>query len=452
MSAVAPTDGRLLARHLGAISRAIRIHRVGNRAVSGLIRWCARDLTELSRAGGVDARVELDLKGVLIVNGQPQRLRREVRTQLLPLATMLRDLGVGGFKLAGDVSEPALLNLFSLLREHHAAMDRVGFQTALDDAGAECFRLLVPRVLVSGLGGGPGAAVRVAAAETLQAYIRAVLAVDEARQEGNLLRIPPALFRAAQGLAELADGDLRMHLALTALKEDLDYGTRHPVHSMILAMALGSRAGLPRTLLVELGIAAVVCASVPEDAGADEILSTVLAILPTSRLSLARARRMLAVFEFRAGLDRTGPPYILLDSPPHLFGRICAIAIRFDQLTTTRPGHPGVLADEALALMAEATGNRLDPELLRLFASVVGRYPLGSAVLLDNGEVGVVIHTPSEPALAAKPLVRIVRDERGALVRNGPIIDLSDPACPRSVRGSVDAEALGIDTRRALFG
>ncbi|MSQ02807.1 MAG: hypothetical protein EXR71_13105 [Myxococcales bacterium] len=451
MSADASVDGRLLARHLGAITRAIRIHRVGNRAVSGLIRWCARDLTEMFRVGG-DARVELDLNGVLIVNRQPQRLRREVRTQLLPLATMMRELGVGGFKLGGDVSESALLQLFALLHEHDTAMDRVSFQAALDDAGAGCFRLLVPRVLVAGLSGGPGSAVRVAAAESLQAYIRAVLAVDEARGEGTLLRIPPAVFRAAQGLADLADGDVRMHLALTALKEDLDYGTRHPVHSMIFAMALGSRLGLPRTLLVELGIAAMVCASMPEDAAADEVLSTVMAILPTARLSLARARRMLAVFEFRSGLDRTGPPYIELDSPPHLFGRICAIATRFDRLTTSRPGEPGVLADEALALMGGSADNRLDPELLRLFASVVGRYPLGTALLLDNGEVGVVIHTPSDPALAARPLVRIVRDERGALVRYGPIVDLSDPGCPRSVKAAVDAEALGIDARGALFG
>ena len=161
---------------------------------------------------------------------------------------------------------------------------------------------------------------------------------------------------------------------------------------------------------------------------------------------------MLAAVEFRAGLDRTGPPYILLDSPPHLFGRICAIVTRFDQLTTTRPDQPAVLADEALALMAETPGNRLDPELLRLFASVVGRYPLGSALLLDNGEVGVVMHTPGDPALAARPLVRIVRDARGVLVRHGPIVDLSDPACGRSIRGAVDAEALGIDARRALFG
>lgn len=444
-------DARLLARHLGSITRAVRIHDVGNRAVARLIAWCARDLTELFHSSG-DARVEVDGVGVLVVNNHPQRLRRDARSMLLPLAAMLRDVGAGGFKVTAEVPDRALLGLFRVLSHLPKGTERLVTQRALEAEGATCFQLLAPRVLVSGMSGGPGAAVRVAAAETLQAYIRAVLAVQQARDEGSLLRIPPAVFRAAQGLADLADGDLRMHVALTSLKEDLDYDTRHPVHSMIFAMALGARVGLPRSLLVELGIAALCCATIPGGGDADEILAMVGSMLHSSRLSLARARRMLAVFEFRAGLDRTGPPFIPLDSPPHLFGRICAIATTFDRLTTGGTDRAGLLADEALARMAEESTVRFDPELLRLFASVVGRYPLGCALELDNGEVGVVVHTPSDPALAGRPLVRIVRDERGGLVRNGPLLDLADPTCERTVRAAVDAAALGIDPRRALFG
>lgn len=444
-------DARMLARHLGSITRAVRIHDVGNRAVSRLIAWCARDLTELFRGSG-DARVEVDTVGVLVVNNHPQRLRRDARSMLLPLASMLRDVGAGGFRVTAEVPDRALLGLFRVLSHAPRGTERAQTQKLLEAEGATCFQLLAPRVLVAGVSGGPGAAVRVAAAETLQAYIRAVLAVQQARDEGTLLRVPPAVFRSAQGLADLADGDLRMHVALTSLKEDLDYDTRHPVHSMIFSMALGARIALPRTLLVELGIAALCCATLPDDADADDILAMTVSMLHSSRLSLARARRMLAVFEFRSGLDRTGPPFLPLDSPPHLFGRICAIATTFDRLTTSGEGRQGLLADEALARMADESTVRFDPELLRLFGGVIGRYPLGCAVELDNGEVGVVVHSPGDPALAGKPLVRIVRDERGGLVRNGTLVDLADPACPRTVRGAVDAATLGIDPRRALFG
>jgi len=450
-SAELSNEARMMARHFGAITRAIRIHDVGNRAVSRLIAWCVRDLNVLFR-DNPEAKVEIDALGVLVVNGTPLRLRREARTQLVPLSQMMREVGFGGFRLTGEVAPDQLLALFRVLTLVPKGSDRLVSQRALDELGGSVFQLLAPRVLVSGAGGGPGAAVRLAAAETLQAYIRAVLAVQQARDEGTFLRIPPALFRAAQGLADLADGDLRMHMALTALKEDLDYETRHPVHSMIFAMALGSRIGLPRTLLVELGIAALSCASLPDEAGADEIFATTLAMLATSRLSLARARRMLAVFEHRGGVDRTGPPYVPMEAQPHLFGRICAIAVAFDQLTTTGGNRPGLLADEALARMAEETTVRFDGELLRLFAGVVGRYPLGSALELDNGAIVVVVHTPSDAALANRPLVRIVRDERGATVTHGALLDLSEPGCPRSVVGAVDAASLGIDARRALFG
>lgn len=451
MNAEISPEARMMARHLGAITRAVRIHDVGNRAVSRLIGWAARDLTVLFR-DTPDARVEVDAVGVLVVNGAPLRLRRDARTQLMPLAQMMRDAGFGGFRLLNDVVPDALLSLFRLLQQSPKGADRAVSQHTLDELGGSCFQLLAPRVLVSGAAGGPGAAVRLAAAETLHAYIRAVLAVQQARDEGTLLRIPPAVYRASQGLADLADGDLRMHLALTALKEDLDYDTRHPVHSMILAMALGARLGLPRTLLVEVGLAALSAATLPDDAGAEEILELTLTMLASSRLSLTRARRMLAVFEHRAGVDRSGPPYLPLESPPHLFGRICAIAVAFDQLTTTGGNRPGLLADEALARMGEESTVRFDGELLRLFAEVVGRYPLGSALELDDGSVGVVIHTPSDPTLANRPLVRIVRDDRGKPVLHGALVDLSDPACPRSVSGAVDATALGIDSRRALFG
>jgi hypothetical protein len=444
-------DARLLARHLGALTRAVRVHDVGNQAVSRLMVWCARDLGTLFSQED-DPRVEVDTAGVLVVNNHSIRLRRDVRVQLVPFAAMLREVGVGGFRIVAAPQPSDLRALFGAIVTLPRGTGRGAAQAALTAAGVSSFELLAPRVLISGASGGPGAAVRIAAAETLQAYIRAVLAVAQAREERNLLRIPPAVFRAAQGLADLADSDLRMHVALTSLKEDVDYDIRHPVHSMILAMALGARIGLSRPLLVELGIAAVCCASLPDEAGADEIMTATLGMLHSNRLSLARARRMLAVFEYRAGVDRTGPPYHTLESDPHLFGRICAIATSFDQLTTSGPGRSGLLADEALTQMAEETAVRFDVELLRLFATVIGRYPLGSALLFDTGEVGVVLHSPSDPALADRPLVRMVRDERGVLLGSGEIVDLADPASTRRIVSAVEPESLGIDARRALFG
>lgn len=443
-------DFRQLSRHLGSITRAIRIHDVANQAVSRLIGWSARDLTNLA-AGSTDARVEVDVAGVLVVNNIPQRLNRENRTHLLPLAAMLRKVDAGGFAISGPVSGTDLLDLFRAIQGASPGKSRAAVQSLIDGGRVSPLQLVGPRVLISGMVGGPGEAVRLAASESLQAYIRANLAVKMALDEDGLTRIPPAVFRAAQSLADLADTDLRMHLALTCVKADVDYEVRHPVHSMILAMALGARLALPRVLLVELGLAALLAATLPENADADDILRLVVSMIQGPRLSLSRARRMLALFDVRAGFDRTGPPYLPLDSPPHIFARIVAIVVTFDALTTGRSDSPGLLADEALARMGEPSDISFDPELLRLFASVICRYPLGTALLLNTGEVGIVVHTQSDPALANRPLIRIVRDGEGRELANGVLVDLADPKCALSVTGAVDSHALGLDAARALF-
>lgn len=451
MSLDRSNDTRMLARHLGAITRSVRIHDVGNRAVARLVDWSARDLTALHAQGG-DARVELDMSGTLVVNNTPVRMRRDLRNQLVPLAQMLRDLDSGGFRLTGPVAAAQLTTLFQGLGTMSRGTSRPAAQQWLDQRGSQCLQLLPPRTLSSGMMGGPGEAVRLSASTALQAYVRAVLAVQESLNDGSFLRVPPTLFRAAQVMAELSEDEPRFHVGLTALKEDMEYEVRHPVHSMIFAMALAKRIGLPRQLLVEVGIATALAASLPDQPTADEVMELALEMLQSSRLTLARARRMLTTFESRAGMDRSGPPHIQLDAPVHLFSRIAAIAIEFDILTTTGNGRRGLLADEALQQMQDDISGRFDHELLRLFAATVGRYPLGTAVMLDSGEVAVVVHTRSEPEFASRPLVRVVRDDRGREIKFGPLLDLSDDAATQRITGAVDAESLGIDTKRVLFG
>ncbi len=443
-------DTRLLAKHLGAIGRAIRVHDVHNRAVSRLITWVARDLTELV-AANPDARIELD-SGVLVVNGAPVRLRRDIRIQLATLSEVFREHGFGGFKLGGAVSNEVLVTFFSGFQQNLAGITFEAMQEWLNTRGGAVFHLLHPRSLVAGLVGGAGSSVRVSASEALQAYLGAVIAVRDARSDGNLERIPPPVFRAVHALADLAEDDPRQHLALAGLKEDLDYDLRHPVHCVILALALGRRIGLDRAAMVEAAFAVLVASTLSEKATADDVIAATASLVLSARLTPPRARRMMARFEVRAGTDRSGPPGVRLNGPLHLYSRIAAIVCDYDAYTTSGSGRRGLLPDEALGDMALRAGRFYDPELLHIFSAVIGRYPLGSAVLLDSGEVGVVFHTPADPHLAGQPVVRIVRDPRGRPVREGPLVDLSDPVETRRISGGVDAATIGVDGRRAIFG
>lgn len=440
-------DGQALARQLGALAHAARVHDVSNRAVARLTVWAAREFHALAMSDP-DARIEME-GGILMVNGVHVRARRELRLQLAPFAVSLRERGTGGLRVLPEVDDAAIVALFRSLTATSPDGSREKLQAWLDDHGARSLRCLPPRSLITGTVGGAGVSVRAAASDVLRAYLRAVVSVQRALAEGSLARIPPAVHKAVQHLAEMAEDEPRLHLGLASIKSDTDYDARHPVHAAILAMALGHRIGLHRRPLVELAFATLVIASLPADSTGQDRLAAAAAMVTTPRLGPVRLRRMVAVVESGLAPDRSGEPELPLIGPLHLFARIAAIACTFDERTTAVDGRSARLPDEALAeMLADA---QLDQELVRLLGAILGRYPLGSGVRLDSGEIGVVLHAPSDPLLADRPVVRLVRDTRGARI-DGRFVDLSDPAETRRVVRSVDLAAFGIDPERAFYG
>lgn len=442
-----PFDGQALARQLGALAHAARVHDVGNRAVTRLVVWAAKEFHKLALSDP-EARIELE-GGILLVNGNHVRARRELRAQLAPFSQALRERGTGGIRILPEVDEAAVEALFRSLNATHADGNRDRLQAWLDDHGARSLRCLPPRSLVTGTIDGAGVSVRAAASEVLRAYLRAVVSVQRALADGSLHRIPPAVHKALQHLAELAEDEPRLHLGLASIKSDTDYDARHPVHAAILAMAIGKRLGLHRRPLVELAFATLLIAALPAGATGEDRLAAAAGMVSTPRLSPVRLRRMLILAESGLAPDRSGEPELPLVGPVHLFARIAAIACAFDEQTTSVDGRPARLPDEALAEMLHAP--RLDTELVRILAALLGRYPLGSGVRLDSGEIGVVFHAPSDPLLADRPVVRLVRDMRGQRM-DGRLVDLGDPAENRRVVRSVDLAAFGIDPERAFYG
>ena len=142
-------------------------------------------------------------------------------------------------------------------------------------------------------------------------------------------------------------------------------------------------------------------------------------------------------------------------SPPHLFSRIFAVCETYDALTTTTPWREGLLPDEALSVMMEQAGTSLDPGLVTHLVNMLGRYPLGSVLMLSTGEVCVVFSTPVEAENVLRPVVKILLDASGAPAAAGMIVDLRERdevgRYLRSVRKTVDPDSLGLDLNRALY-
>jgi hypothetical protein len=79
--------------------------------------------------------------------------------------------------------------------------------------------------------------------------------------------------------------------------------------------------------------------------------------------------------------------------------------------------------ERALNILIEQSGTSLDALLLKVFVNMIGVYPIGTLLLLDTGEVGMVSQTPPG-AVQGRPLCVTLAYESGVLKR-GSEIDLS---------------------------
>jgi len=79
--------------------------------------------------------------------------------------------------------------------------------------------------------------------------------------------------------------------------------------------------------------------------------------------------------------------------------------------------------DKALSVMMERAGTQLDPLLFKFFINMVGVFPIGTLVMLDSRELGLVYE--SDAVFADRPRVLIIIDKKGERV-NGPVVNLTE--------------------------
>lgn len=241
---------------------------------------------------------------------------------------------------------------------------------------------------------------------------------------------------------------------LTNIKNFHEYTLNHSMNVCILSIALGRRLGLDRNELVDLGISAFF-----HDFGK---LDTPREILDKpdkldekereiiEKHPLQGAGKLVQFKEFRSlpfraihvalehhvKEDLSGYPRYFKKQSVNLFSKIVKIADFFDAVTTKRVYRPKVFTrDEALRLMLEQSGREFHPLLLREFIKMMGVYPVGSLIVLNTGELGIVVEYDAETTLQLRPRVKLITDANGNRI-DGEIIDLNavDPATHQYAR------------------
>jgi putative nucleotidyltransferase with HDIG domain len=252
------------------------------------------------------------------------------------------------------------------------------------------------------------------------------------------------LKRLAQKAVHLVMEDESILLGMTTIKNYDEYTFNHSVNVSIYSLAIGRRLGFSKKILTELGITALL-----HDIGKSKIPREVLnkpgslngeewnlmkkhslmgveIVLNLKQLGEINPRMVIGIFDHHLKNDPSGYPKLFRKKEMGLFGQIIQIADAYDAMTTPRiykkvPYTP----EQALAIMLKEREVHFDPLLLKIFIGLVGVYPIGSLVLLDTREVGIVYKPNLDPKWMDRPQVLLVARDAKGYVKKG-VIDLTD--------------------------
>lgn len=120
--------------------------------------------------------------------------------------------------------------------------------------------------------------------------------------------------------------------------------------------------------------------------------------------------------------DGTGFPRQLKGEDIHLFAAITSISNVYDNLVSHPEPEKRLLPYQALEVIMAESGRAFHPEVVKAFSQNIAPYPVGTAVLLNNGAVGVVTNVPRD--FPTRPLIKLITDKVGVLLTDFPEIDL----------------------------
>ncbi len=120
-----------------------------------------------------------------------------------------------------------------------------------------------------------------------------------------------------------------------------------------------------------------------------------------------------AVYSHHENYDGSGYPRGLKGEEIHKFARIIHVADVYDALTAKRAYKNAMNPADAIEYLMANSGSMFDIDIVNVFLQYVAPYPLGSNVLLSDGNQGIVVENNDK--YLARPKVRL---------QNGKVIDL----------------------------
>ncbi|WP_321401831.1 HD-GYP domain-containing protein [Maridesulfovibrio sp.] len=252
-------------------------------------------------------------------------------------------------------------------------------------------------------------------------------------------------------------------LTLAFLKRYDEYTYTHSINVNLYSLLLGKALGLQRNELEMLGIAALF-----HDVGKGRIPSKVLnkpGKLTDAEFCIMKSHSqkgldvlkgveglnnaiLRGVVEHHERYNGSGYPHGVKGENIHPFARIIAISDVYDALTSVRVYKKAVTPAKTLSQMYKWKGTDFDPAYLNRFIRVMGIYPPGTLVQLDDLRFAIVLETnESKPR---HPKVKVLFNDKMQPVL-AECIDLDtyrEDGSGLKVMRQPDPRSLGVDMQQ----
>jgi HD-GYP domain-containing protein (c-di-GMP phosphodiesterase class II) len=433
--------GRLLIFSAYGALRAVKLYPVENAAVQRALADVANQSRELIRSEG---ELELRMSGEFIfINQTRLRLDLDNFASFSHLLALFRAAGIGSVGVGDEVGPKDWLIFLSLLQSPGSddPPERLAqLMEKLQSAGVASFTLAPPAE--QGEGNREKAKER-----AKRTYAQSVAATRELMSSVRMGGSPniKKMKRVVQGIVDQILNEETSLIGLTTIRDYDEYTFTHSVNVCIFSVALGKRLGLSKLQLYDLGMAALfhdigksrVPQSILNKSGGltDEewrLIAShpwlgVLALFQVRGAQELPYRSMVVAHEHHMKRDLTGYPRPIRDRQLSMFSKIVAIADGFDAATSRRAYQTVPFTPAQVMLeMRDNPRRGMDPVIVKAFINLTGIYPVGTLVILDTFELGIVHAVNPLQEMLSRPVVRIVSDAQGNVVYPGTLVDLAD--------------------------
>lgn len=229
-------------------------------------------------------------------------------------------------------------------------------------------------------------------------------------------------------------------LGLSSIRSADEYTSTHSLNVCLLAVCLAKYLGVSDNQLRQVGIAGLL-----HDIGKMfvplEILNKPGRLEPEEWKIMQHhttfgARFLLSVpglpriaplvaYEHHMNLKGTGYPRAPKTYRVNLISLITSIADFYDALSTSRPYRRAIPPAKVVEIMVKTDGDgKMEPRILHQFLRMLGRYPVGTLVRIDTGELGVVsMQNPEDPL---RPEIQLVAAPDGTRIDPCVAVDLTE--------------------------